>query len=162
SRKIPVTRISFPDRSTGIGSLIDGYLKNEIDFNPETIHLLFSANRWENLDKLRRGIIVLDRYVYSGIAHSVVLGCDEKWARMADIGLPYPDISVFIDLRPSDALMRAQFGEEKYENVEFMEKTYAVLKRLVEESRNPLVVDGSLSEDEITEIIFNNIIAKIE
>lgn len=39
--------IRFPDRSTTIGNLIDSYLKSASNLNDQSIHLLFSANRWE-------------------------------------------------------------------------------------------------------------------
>jgi dTMP kinase len=38
---------SFTDRTTTIGSMIDTYLKNQIQSDDHVIHLLFSANRWE-------------------------------------------------------------------------------------------------------------------
>lgn len=94
------TVVRFPDRSTGIGGLINTYLSqkpdtvantngnyddtDDIDIDDlelqkrvilKTNHLLFSANRWEcvpNIIKLlKQGTnVVLDRYVYSGIAYS--------------------------------------------------------------------------------------------
>lgn len=47
SHNIDAFPIDFPLRTTPIGSLIDGYLKNQTTFPDEAIHLLFSANRWE-------------------------------------------------------------------------------------------------------------------
>lgn len=40
--------IRFPERSTTIGNLIDQYLKSASNLNDQSIHLLFSANRWES------------------------------------------------------------------------------------------------------------------
>lgn len=37
------------DRDTAIGSVIDKYLKKEIDLPDQAIHLLFTANRWETM-----------------------------------------------------------------------------------------------------------------
>lgn len=39
--------MNFPDRETEIGKSIDEYLKNKNNLNDQSIHLLFSANRWE-------------------------------------------------------------------------------------------------------------------
>lgn len=70
--------ITFPDRSTSTGKLIDEYLKNkECKLSDEAIHLLFTANRWENLEKMKSllydGVtLVVDRYSYSGIVFSAV------------------------------------------------------------------------------------------
>ena len=43
----PVKMMRFPDRSTVIGQMIDGYLKSSVEMEDHVIHLLFSANRWE-------------------------------------------------------------------------------------------------------------------
>lgn len=70
--------MSFPDRTTSTGKLIDEYLKNKnCKLNDQAIHLLFTANRWENLEKMKSmlydGItLVVDRYSYSGIVFSTV------------------------------------------------------------------------------------------
>lgn len=37
----------FPDRTTCVGQMISSYLSNESQLDDRTIHLLFSANRWE-------------------------------------------------------------------------------------------------------------------
>ncbi|KAF9666280.1 hypothetical protein SADUNF_Sadunf16G0213200 [Salix dunnii] len=37
----------FPDRSTSVGQMISAYLSNKSHLDDRTIHLLFSANRWE-------------------------------------------------------------------------------------------------------------------
>ena len=41
----------FPDRSTEIGSAIDGYLRGQKEHDDHVIHLLFSANRWEKVSR---------------------------------------------------------------------------------------------------------------
>jgi hypothetical protein len=37
----------FPDRSTPMGKMISSYLSSQMDLDDASIHLLFSANRWE-------------------------------------------------------------------------------------------------------------------
>lgn len=37
----------FPDRNTNVGQMISAYLTNTSQLDDHTIHLLFSANRWE-------------------------------------------------------------------------------------------------------------------
>ncbi len=41
----------FPDRSTEVGSAIDGYLRGQRELDDHVIHLLFSANRWEKVSR---------------------------------------------------------------------------------------------------------------
>uniref|UniRef100_A0A671VWS9 dTMP kinase n=1 Tax=Sparus aurata TaxID=8175 RepID=A0A671VWS9_SPAAU len=69
----PAEMMRFPDRSTTIGQLISAYLENKSDLEDHTVHLLFSANRWELVPlmkrKLEQGIsLVVDRYAFSGVA----------------------------------------------------------------------------------------------
>lgn len=37
----------FPDRTTSVGRMISSYLSNQSQLDDHTVHLLFSANRWE-------------------------------------------------------------------------------------------------------------------
>ncbi|KAG6706757.1 hypothetical protein I3842_07G237100 [Carya illinoinensis] len=43
----------FPDRSTDVGQMISSYLTNKSQLDDHTVHILFSANRWEKR-KLQR------------------------------------------------------------------------------------------------------------
>lgn len=48
SSQRPAELISFPNRTSLIGKLINDYLTNKtVTLPPQAIHLLFSANRWE-------------------------------------------------------------------------------------------------------------------
>lgn len=72
--------INFPNRTTAIGKVIDEYLKRRADdaaLNDHAIHLLFTANRWECIDKMTKLLyegttLVVDRYSYSGIVYSAI------------------------------------------------------------------------------------------
>lgn len=150
----------FPNRETKIGSILNSYLQkassspSDTD-NKESLyisklstlrsnHLLFSANRWECLPEiysmLERGItIVLDRYIYSGIAYSyaayqtlnsefnkpLIPDGDHhyfqnfpEWLHTPDLGLPVPDITLFLTVDQKTAQARAGFGSERYETTD--------------------------------------------
>lgn len=47
SEKLNAEKMNFPDRTTGLGTIISSYLKGTTEMQDEVIHLLFSANRWE-------------------------------------------------------------------------------------------------------------------
>lgn len=47
SLNLPVKCLEFPDRTTATGKLIDLYLKKKLSLNDQTIHLLYTTNRWE-------------------------------------------------------------------------------------------------------------------
>lgn len=78
----------FPDRSTPMGKMISSYLSSQMDLDDASIHLLFSANRWEKRAlmeaKLRAGTtLVVDRYSYSGVAFSAAKGLDLNWCKVS-------------------------------------------------------------------------------
>lgn len=73
--------MNFPDRTTPIGHMINDFLRQQTELSNEAIHLLFSANRWEQMknikETLESGInIICDRYWYSGVAYSTAKGMD--------------------------------------------------------------------------------------
>ena len=45
--QVPAELWNFPDRSTAIGQMINAYLASDSELDDASIHLLFSANRWE-------------------------------------------------------------------------------------------------------------------
>lgn len=111
--------INFPDRTTECGALINSYLTNNKDFNDETIHLLFTLNRWEakvNMEKmLRQGItLVVDRYSYSGVAFSAAKGLDVEWCKAPETGLLKPDLVLLLTMTASAISKRGGFGDERF------------------------------------------------
>jgi dTMP kinase len=58
--------------------------------------------------------------VYSAAKHNPSLSLD--WARAPDIGLPRPDVVVFLDLEPEEAEKRGGYGDEKYEKKEMQQR----------------------------------------
>jgi dTMP kinase len=134
----PTEFIRFPNRDTSIGRMINAYLAENQDLSDETIHLLFSANRWEAkqsiLDKLNEGVsLVCDRYAFSGIAFTAAKGLDLGWCRSCDVGLPSPDLVLFLDLTIEQAKARGDFGLERYEKEDFQRKVREQFLRLQEE-----------------------------
>ncbi|KZP11126.1 thymidylate kinase, partial [Athelia psychrophila] len=120
---VAVNLLKFPDRTTAIGQMIDAYLRSQSDLDDQAIHLLFSANRWELASKLSNllesGVsIIADRYAFSGIAFSASKGLSFEWCRSPDIGLPAPDLTIFLDVEPEVARSRGGYGEERYEKEE--------------------------------------------
>lgn len=111
--------INFPDRTTECGALINSYLTNNKEFNDETIHLLFTLNRWEakmNMEKmLRSGItLVVDRYSYSGVAFSAAKGLDIDWCKAPEAGLLKPDLVLWLTMSASAISKRGGFGDERF------------------------------------------------
>jgi dTMP kinase len=131
--------LRFPDRTTATGMIIDRYLQKQVELDDRTVHLLFSANRWEACAKivncLRSGMhVVVDRYAHSGVSFSSAkpgtgpapfgpLSLD--WCKAPDAGLPMPDVIFFMDIPVEKAAMRGGFGGERYEVPAFQETVRA-------------------------------------
>jgi len=114
----------FPNRASAVGILIDMYLRRMIELPDETIHQLFSANRWETVNSIVETLnsgtsVVCDRYAFSGVAYSAAKGLDLAWCQTPDIGLPVPDGVFFLHIDESVGAGRADFGDERYEKTDF-------------------------------------------
>ncbi|MED6134775.1 dTMP kinase [Stylosanthes scabra] len=125
----------FPDRNTDVGKLISAYLTNTSQLDDHTIHLLFSANRWEKRSlmetKLKSGTtLIVDRYSYSGVAFSSAKGLDIEWCKAPEVGLLAPDLVAYLDISPEKASERGGYGGERYEMLEFQKKVAESYKAL--------------------------------
>jgi dTMP kinase len=71
--------------------MINSYLSSEDEVDDASIHLLFSANRWEKrsemISALQSGTtLVVDRYSYSGVAFTASKGIpslDLDWCKVS-------------------------------------------------------------------------------
>ncbi|XP_077572673.1 thymidylate kinase [Stigmatopora nigra] len=130
----------FPDRSTTIGKLISAYLEKKSDLEDHTVHLLFSANRWEMVPEMKRKLergttLVVDRYAFSGAAFtSAKPGFTLDWCTRPDVGLPKPDVVLFLRLNPAEAASRGRYGEERYEDAAFQSAVLERFESLMEDS----------------------------
>lgn len=116
---IAAVAMQFPNRTTPVGQLINSYLSSSENLDDRAIHLLFSANRWEAAPKLAETLakgetVICDRYAYSGVAFSsakeaVGDGSESltlDWCKSSDVGLPAPDVVIFLDLSQEEAEQR--------------------------------------------------------
>lgn len=118
--------------------MINSYLQGTSDQSDEAIHLLFSANRWEAvqriLDDLKAGTtIVVDRYSFSGAVYSAAKqkpNMTVEWCWNPEVGLPKPDLVLFLDISTEAAAKRGGYGEERYEKEEMQQKVRSLFKSL--------------------------------
>ena len=66
--------------------------------------------------------MVVDRYSYSGAAFTSAKGLSLDWSFHCDVGLPAPDVTVFLAIDPADAAKRGGFGMERYETDEMQRR----------------------------------------
>lgn len=138
----------FPDRSTSVGKLINEYLvNNDFHLPDEAVHLLFSANRWELADKIIKTLemgtnVVLDRYIYSGIAYSLAKSGlnDYEWLYSPDKGLPKPDLTMFLTIDLDELSKRKGWGDERYEKEAFQKKVKECFLSILDPATDSTIV----------------------
>ncbi|KAL5197313.1 hypothetical protein ABZP36_000825 [Zizania latifolia] len=152
----------FPDRGTSVGQMISAYLANESQLDDRTIHLLFSANRWEKRALMERKLLggttlIVDRYSYSGVAFSAAKGLGIEWCKAPEVGLVAPDLVIYLDVQPEKAAERGGYGGERYERIEFQNKVGEHYHSLRDSTWK--VIDGSLPmevvEEQLRELAMN-------
>ena len=55
-----------------------------------------------------------------------------NWCKQSDVGLPRPDLVLFLTLTPEQAARRGGFGAERYEQTDFQQRVaanYAALSK---------------------------------
>ncbi|EEQ89269.1 thymidylate kinase [Blastomyces dermatitidis ER-3] len=149
----------FPDRTTEIGKMINAYLMGNTHLDDHAIHLLFSANRWEAATEIQQDIsngitVIIDRYSYSGVVYSAakdIPGLSLDWAWQPEIGLPQPDIWLFLNISPEEAAKRGGYGLERYENDTFQSRIRQLFQTLIarEDPDNVHIIDAGRTEREV-------------
>jgi dTMP kinase len=171
----------FPDRTTPIGKVIDGYLKHEwaagfdnLATDEEDEHLnalvfqgLQFANRLEHLDRLRQTphrSLVLDRYWQSGYAYGKLDGLDGDYLIRASQNLPQATLNILLDLPPLESAKRMKARgapPEHYENEGVLHKLRSYYQevwgwgRCEQGERYWKVVNAMGSKEELQERLWN-------
>ena len=148
-----VELVVFPDRTSETGKLLDKFLKKEIHLPDETVHLLFSANRWEAAERMERSLeegttLIVDRYAFSGVAFTGAKHIRSlSWCKCPDSGLPAPDAVFYLDLSVDEAMIRGGYGDEIYERCEFQNEVLDIYPTLSDNTW--FVVDAARTRDVI-------------
>jgi len=149
--------MKFPDRTTKVGDLINAYLTGETDMSDRTIHMLFVANRWEQMTAFHQYIhggvnVVVDRFSYSGIAYSAAKSPNSfDWCAGCEEGLPKPDVMLFMDMEGQQD--REGWGVERYEQVTFQQTVRGMFARIMsQDTSTPWnIVNAGGSRDDVEE-----------
>tara|TARA_B100000949_G_C14133493_1_gene387631 strand:- start:84 stop:668 length:585 start_codon:yes stop_codon:yes gene_type:complete len=146
--------VSFPDYGTSIGEEIARALQGEREYGPETMQLLYVANRFERKTDIERwneaGLVVLfDRYVSSSVAYGEAHGLDPQWLTTLQVYLPQPELTLLLDITPETAVARKAVSRDRYE------QDLSLLQRVREsylrqaEHQDWVRVDGEQSKDRV-------------
>ena len=112
--------VTFPAYQTAIGDEINRALHGQRDYQPDTLQLLYIANRFEFKPKIESWLaagtmVVCDRYLASSIAYGEAQGVDAGWLAEIQRYLPQPSLTLFMDMTPEVSLTRKKAGRDKFE-----------------------------------------------
>ena len=112
--------LTFPEYTTAIGEEIDRALQGEREYQPDTLQLLYIANRFEFRPRINEWLeagtmVVCDRYLASSIAYGEAQGVDAAWLTDIQKLLPQPSLTLFMDMSPSVSLTRKKADRDKFE-----------------------------------------------
>lgn len=166
SRKFPVEKISFPDRNSAIGSILDKYLKGIVEMSPEATHLLFTADRYEKKGLIERlsksNILLCDRYSWSGITSTVSKGVDLAWCVETERLLPKADITFYLNADINMISRRSGFGNEVLETEDIQRKIKDCFSQMKDYVDNIIDLDANKSVDELTKEAVEHIVKALE
>ena len=113
---VEVALFSFPSVNTPTGNLINDVVNGNLSINPKALALLYSANKWEVVDKImskiKKGInVICDSYVLTNLAYSVIdTGTSVYWNVQTIKGLPKPDLAIILK-RPTGVINHVGMSE---------------------------------------------------
>lgn len=91
--------------------------------------------------------ILCDRYAFSGIAFSASKLTPSgdpllsfEWCKSPDIGLPAPDLVLFLDITPEKAKERGGYGNERYEKEDMQKRVRQIFHRIESEMHKEAVL----------------------
>ncbi len=112
--------LTFPEYTTAIGTEIGHALQGQRHYDPDTLQLLYIANRFEFRPRITQWLdegcmVVCDRYLASSIAYGEAQGLDAAWLGELQRPLPQPALTLLLDIAPAASLNRKQVARDKFE-----------------------------------------------
>lgn len=139
----------FLDRSTSAGKLITQFLsqdnsveqsegKEEKEGAKETIGLLFAANMYEGVGKLKEWLanghyVIQDRYVPSHVAYSAARGLPFDYTLPLFSAMPKAELTIWLKANDIRKVMGRIVKAERFDTLEFQEKIAKYMAQLFDE-----------------------------
>lgn len=144
-----------------LGQTIRSLLQKEGSMAPETLQLLFCADRAEHvanviLPALEQGTTVIsDRYTLSTLVYGAAMGVDDKWLEQVNNHFPKPDVTL-VTLPPFE-VCKERLGSRSYKDAF---ETELLQKRIYEgyrsrEDTNTVFIDTSANKELVAQHVFD-------
>jgi len=115
--------------------------------------------------------VICDRYSYSGAIYSAAKLnplLPFGWAYAPEVGLPKPDLIVFLDLSPENTAKRGGYGEEKYEKREMQEwvrsfyVTISAFQSAEEGEEEMVIVPAGKEIEDVAKDVLAKVLPRVE
>jgi len=150
-----------------VGKLVRQVLEKKVILPPDALQLLFVADRSDHLKQtikpaLSAGkVVISDRYLWSTIAYGS-LNLDKNWLLSLHRYCLYPNISIFLEVKPKTCLQRIGLrGENKtiFEEEEKLRRVWQTYQWLAKKFREDIIIiDGERKPEAISREILNKIL----
>ncbi|HZY94585.1 MAG TPA: dTMP kinase [Candidatus Bathyarchaeia archaeon] len=130
--------LSFPIYSSSSGQQLKEFLTGRRHYPAQAVHMMYSLNRWENLEAINNALtiydyVIADRYSPSNLAYGVSRGLEFEWLRDLDKGLPVPSLVIVLDVPVSRSFRRKRTGRDVHEKdrifLERVRRSYKILAK---------------------------------
>jgi dTMP kinase len=159
---------TFEPTNGKVGRLIRDVLRGKLEVHPQTLALLFAADRTEHVEKgndgimahLKRGeLVITDRYVFSSLAYQSI-GCGFEFVFSINRGFPLPEVLFFIDTPPEVCQQRrtSRDREDLFDSVSFQKEVLQGYQKAFDTFQNTTMkvyrVNGTMHSKKICEKIW--------
>ena len=148
--------LTFPEYTTAVGTEIGHALQGERHYDPDTLQLLYIANRFEFRPQILRWLddgrmVVCDRYLASSIAYGEAQGLDAVWLTQIQSRLPQPSLTLLLDIPPAASLNRKQVARDKFErDLPLLGRVRESYLRQAGRDANWMHLDGARDKDAVS------------
>ena len=159
--------LTFPAYETAIGEEIDRALQGQRDYQPDTLQLLYIANRFEFKPKIETWLkagtmVVCDRYLASSIAYGEAQGVDSAWLTEIQAPLPQPSLTILLDIPPDASLTRKKVARDKFErDLPLLGRVRESYRCQANRSSNWIRVEGDLEKDAVSNAVINAVRSRL-
>jgi dTMP kinase len=115
-----VSTISFPIYNSPSGRQIRRFLQGKQEYPAAALHMLYSLNRWENMELVTKpaknsDFVITDRYYPSNFAYGVARGLSLEWLQGLDRGIPSASLVIVLDVPVPASFARKSRGRDVHE-----------------------------------------------
>jgi dTMP kinase len=159
--------LTFPEYTTAIGTEIGKALQGEREYQPDTLQLLYIANRFEFRERITAWLesgtmVVCDRYLASSIAYGEAQGVDAAWLTEIQRFLPQPSLTILLDIPPDASLTRKQVARDKFErDLPLLGRVRESYLKQAAQSDSWIRIEGSQDKDAVSQAVLGAVRSRL-